>query len=279
MKSFFKNRCALGLIIIVVILSIATGIINATKTRVTFVENIAEVILTPIQKMFNGIEGGFAKVSEYFANITDLTEKNKSLAEENQKLKAELIEIETDRAENEELRRMLALKNGSPEFEMECAEIVARDTSNWFNTFTIDKGSKDGIAVNQPVITVGKALVGRVSQVGSTWAHIVTITDPEHSAGSEILRSGDFGITDGESTLSAQGKCKLSFISKNSNVVPGDTVITSGLGGIYPKGLSIGKVIEICPDTQGISQYAVLKPEAELDSIRTVFIIKNYSAE
>ena len=129
------------------------------------------------------------------------------------------------------------------------------------------------------MITKGKVLVGRVSDVGTTWAEVTLITDPEHGAGVRIMRSDELAIIEGDGALAKDGNCKLSFISKNSNILVGDTIETSGLGGIYPKGIMVGKVVEISPEVQGISQYAVVKPEADVDNLRTVFVVTNNNYE
>lgn len=275
MKKFFKNRCVFSLIIVVVILGGITGFLNATKSNSIFLENIAEVVLTPIQKVFTRIGNGITDFFGYFSDIDELRKENQNLKDENAELQNTVREGESSRIENEELRRLLSLKEANPRAELECAEIIARSPSNWYNTITIDKGTVDGIAVNQPVISKGNSLIGRISDVGTTWAEVTTITDPEHGAGAQILRSGDLGVIEGEGSLEKEGLCKLSFVSKNSDIVVGDTVITSGMGGIYPKGLLIGKIMEIRPDIQGISQYAVIKPEIDIDDLKLVLVVKN----
>ncbi|MBR2452860.1 MAG: rod shape-determining protein MreC [Clostridia bacterium] len=173
------------------------------------------------------------------------------------------------------MRRLLALKAAYPELELDAAEVVSREPSNWYNTFVIDKGAADGVALNQPVISADKALVGRISEVGTTWSRVITLIDPAHSVGAEIVRSGEYGVAEGDSSDSLGGNLRLSFISKNANIIVGDKIMTSGLGGIYPKGLIIGKVLEIRPDMQGISQYAIIAPDADIESINAVLIVKN----
>ena len=275
MKKLFRNRCVFILIAAVVVIGGVMGFLNASGGGAMFFENVAEVVLTPIQKMFTRIGGGVTEFFGYFSDIDKLREENSRLKDEKAELENSVRENELAKSENEELRRLLALREANPQLETEAAEIIARSPSNWYSTITVDKGTADGIALNQPVISKGKSLVGRISNVGTTWAEITTVTDPEHGAGAEILRSGDLGIIEGDSTLEAQGCCKLSFVSKNSDIVVGDTVITSGMGGIYPKGLLIGKVTEIRPDIQGISQYALIKPETDIDDLKQVLIVKN----
>ncbi len=274
MRKPFKHKTGLWLVITVVILSIAIGIFNAASD-VTFLEDAVKVVITPVQKLCTNIGNGISDFFDYFSDKEKLHEEINRLKDENAQLKVQINENEASKTENEQLRKLLNLKSGNSRFELETAEVIARDPSNWYNTLTIDKGSTDGIAVNQPVISSGNSLVGRISDVGTTWSKITLLTDPEHAVGSQILRSGEYGICEGEGNLTSDGGCRLSFISKNANIIVGDTVTTSGLGGIYPKGLVIGKIQKIRPDIQGISQYAIISPEADFKNIQAVFVIKN----
>lgn len=279
MKSFFKNRCVFSLIIIVIVLGIFIGVFNAVKKETTVIENVTGVIITPVQQVFTKVGSGVSSFFGYFADVDELRKNNEELKSQIAELKREIRENERSKNENEELRNMLNLKSANPELDLVCAEIIARDPSNWYNTITLDKGTVDGVSINQPVITKGKVLVGRVSDVGTTWAEVTLITDPEHGAGVRIVRSDELAIIEGDGVLAKDGNCKMSFISKNSNILAGDTIETSGLGGIYPKGLMIGKVVEISPEVQGISQYAVVKPEADVNNLRTVFVVTNNNCE
>ncbi len=275
MKKLFKNRCVFGLIVVVIVLSIVIGVVNAVNSDVKFTENVFQVIITPVQGLLTKAGSGVSGFFGYFSNVDKLKNEVARLEKENKELESELNKSEISIRENEELRKLLGLKESYPELELETAEIVARDTINWYNTFTIDKGAVHGVAINQAVISVDKSLVGRICEVGTTWSKVMTITDPGHAAGAEIVRSGEYGIVEGDSTLEVDGNCRLSFVSKNANIIVGDKVVTSGLGGVYPKGLSVGKVLEIRPDVQGISQYAVISPDANIEKLKAVFIIKN----
>lgn len=275
MKRFLQKRCVFSLIIVAVVLGILIGIINAVNSETTVFENVTGVILTPVQKVFSSGANSVRNFFGYFSDVGKLREENALLKDENEKLSNQIKIAESIQNENEELRKLVGLKESSPELELEAAEIVARDPSNWYNTLTVNKGTADGVAINQAVITKGKSLVGRVVDVGSTWAKVVTVIDPDHGVGVEILRSGNPAIVKGDSSLAVDGNCRMSFISKNSDITVGDTVATSGLGGIYPKGIVIGNITEMSPEIQGISQYAVVKPEADIKNLRMVYIVKN----
>ncbi len=275
MKRFFKNRCVFGLVVAAVSLGIIVGVVNAVSPDITFLENITQVVVTPVQKLFTKAGDGISNFFGYFSSIDKLKEEIEKLKIQNAELELAIDKSEIALSENEELRRLLALKAAYPELELDAAEVVSREPSNWYNTFVIDKGAADGVALNQPVISADKALVGRISEVGTTWSRVITLIDPAHSVGAEIVRSGEYGVAEGDASDSLGGNLRLSFISKNANIIVGDKIMTSGLGGIYPKGLTIGKVLEIRPDMQGISQYAIIAPDADIENINAVLIVKN----
>lgn len=275
MKRFFKNRCVFGFIVIVIIFSIIIGIVNCTNTEATLGENILNVTVTPVQKFFTWIGDGISDFFGYFGDKDDLKNEIENLKKENADLQTALGQISLAKAENDELRGLLALDDAFPEHELAFGEVIARDPSNWHSSFTIDIGSADGVAVNQPVLSHNKTLVGRVCEVGTTWAKVATVFDPEHSVGAVISRSGEYGIVEGNSEAAADGNCILSYLSKKSDIIVGDIVMTSGLGGVFPDGIVIGTVKEIKAGTDGTSMMAVIVPEAEIESLRAVCIIQN----
>ena len=275
MRRNFRIKGFALLFIIVILLGAAIGIINATGVKLGFVENVVNVVVTPVQKLITSAGNGINDFFGYFSDVDAIKAENKMLKDENAKLKSDLKTAEAHENENETLRSLLGLQKSMDEFDTEAAQVVARDPGNWFNMITVDKGSADGVAVDQAVVTVGNALVGRVYEVGSNCAKIMTIIDPQCSAGALIERSGEYGVTEGDGVLGQEGKFKLSYISKNTNLIVGDTIVTSGLGGIFPEGLSIGKVQSIMTDVQGISQYAVIEPACDFNTLKNVLIIKN----
>jgi len=275
LRNIFKSRAALVLIVVVAVLGISIGIINASGIKITFLENTVNVIISPVQKLISVCENGVGNFFGYFSDVDAVREENSALKEENKKLENELRVLQATQKENDSLRGLLGLKMNLTQFNLECSQVIGRDPGNWFSTITVDKGSADGILIDQAVVTSNNALVGRVFEVGSNWSKIVTIMDPECSVGTMIERSGDYGVTEGDAALENEGKCKLSYISKSTNILVGDMLMTSGLGGIFPKGLLVGKVQSVQTDVQGISQYAVVVPECNFNKLEYVFIIKD----
>lgn len=275
MKRIFGNKIFILLLSITVSVSVIAGVINATKTKSTFMGNVAMVTITPIQNACTWVGRKVSEFFGYFESMDKIKAENKKLKSDNKKHNADKQRIEQLGKENNELRSMLALAEANPELELTAAEVVSRSASNWYEGFIIDKGSADGLKIGQGVITAENVLVGRISDIGSTWARVTAVTDSGHSVGARIIRSGDLGIVEGDASLSESGQCRLSFISKNNDIVVGDYLETSGLGGVYPKGIEIGKVVEIKSEVQGISQYAVVDISVDIENASKVMVIRN----
>lgn len=275
MKNLFRTKATLIIIVVIVVLSVLIGVINASKIKVTFIENSINAIITPVQKLITGGKKNIDNFFGYFSDIDAIRSENEKLKKENAKLEGQLKTAQKAEKENETLRNMLGLKKNMTEMNLVSAQIISRDPANWFSTVTIDKGAADGVLVDQAVISSNKALVGRVFEVGSNWSKVITIMDPECSVGALIERSGEYGVTEGDAKLESEGKCKLSYISKISDVLVGDTLVTAGLGGIFPKGISIGNIQSVQTDVQGISQYAIIVPTCDFDKLEYVFIVKD----
>ena len=181
--------------------------------------------------------------------------------------------------ENKELRKMLKLYESQTKIDMLAASVSAKDPSNWYSTFIINRGSDDGVKLNQPVVDSNRMLVGQISRVGSDWAEVITILDPQSSVGALIKRSKEIGIIDGNSELRYEGKCRLGYIARDTDIKQGDFVETSGLGGVFPKGLIIGMVTEVYDENATMSKAATIEPLADIKKINEVFVVTAYTEE
>lgn len=241
--------------------------------KANFISSSVGVIITPVEKAFsfviNGISGGFGNIASLGSAKT-----------ENEKLKLRLTQLEGDvrdleeyKNENERLRELLELKHKEKNFETVGAEVIAKDPGNYFTIFTIDKGSLNGLNKNNVVIC-DKGLIGYIFDIGATWAKVMTAIDVDCSVGAMLTRTGERVVVEGDVELIREGLCKMIYIPKNANIMAGDPIETSGLGGIFPRGIFIGRVKEIKQDVSGISKYVVVEPSADFQRIRNVLVIK-----
>lgn len=275
--NFLKNKVVI-FVITVIVICIMLSILGNSLGAGNPVSNTVGIVLSPFQKIITSTRRGLESVPHYFTDFKKLETENKELKEHLSDLESQLRDVERYKLENVRLRKLLDLQNGHPDYEIEMAQVLAYDPGNWFTSFTIDKGSLTGIEKMDPVIT-GEGIVGYVEEVGTTWSTVVTILEPGVTVGSMVSRSRDVGILEGDFELLEKGRCRLSYIPKSANIIKDDYIETSGLGGVYPKGLVIGMVEEIGLESHGLSQYAVIKPAADLSSLCEVVVIKSFSEE
>lgn len=272
MSFFERNKGRIILIgaTVVLILIMALSTIPALKPNI--VSNAVNIIISPVQKVIsktiNSTQGFFS----FIFNIEKYQNENEELKSKVAFLEKEIRETEELKKENTRLRSMLEMRERTVEYETETAEVIAKDSGNWFIAFTVDKGSADGVELYDPVIT-DKGLVGYVSEVGTTYAKITSIIDSTTSVASSVKRTGDSAVVEGDLKLQEQGRCRMVYVDKDSIITAGDDLETSGMGGIYPKGIYIGKVLEITDDGTGLSQQASVEPAVDFDSVAEVFII------
>lgn len=217
----------------------------------------------PFIRILNFPFAEFKKLLLYHATYT----QNILLQAENANMKNRLVMIEELKTENERLRRLFNFKRDLG-FSLIVAKVIAKDPSNWSSSLIIDKGKDDDIEPEMCVVTEA-GLAGKILEVGSTTSKVMLINDPNSSVSSLIQRSREHGVTSGTIT----GQLRLHFLPLNSDVKPADIIITSGLGGIYPKGLVIGKVMEVDNDMEGLSKSCIVKPAVRLASLEEVLII------
>lgn len=280
MKDFLKQNGIL-LLIVALLLALITAVFSFTFGGIANpFANLAGVIATPFRNGLHAVvewtEGMYSDAFERDLLESELEE----LRQENARLRAEAREGEAASRENERLRDLLGFQQKHTELQTEPATVTAHGSSNWSSTLTVSKGSTADVEVGDCVIDQYGNLVGVVSEVGLNWSTLLTVVDVDLEMGGLIARTDGAAILEGDFTLMGQGKLKLSYLPEGTQLLAGDTVLTSGLmsGGTatYPSGILVGYVSEVRSDPGGMSDYAVLTPAAKLDELEQVFIIKEF---
>ena len=171
---------------------------------------------------------------------------------------------------------MLGVAERNTEFTYAAAEVIGRTLDEWSSVLTIDAGSADGLEKNDSVVTA-QGMVGYISSLTEHSAQVTTILDSNMSAGARLVRTGEIAVAQGDYQLMTEGKLKVSYLSRDADVVVGDTVQTSGSGGLFPKGLQIGTVHSVKTASDGMSDYAVVDPYVNVKNVTRVFVITDYS--
>jgi rod shape-determining protein MreC len=202
----------------------------------------------------------------------ELLQLTENLRRENDQLKAGALQSAATSRENDQLRSALGWQRQVP-WKLKLASVITRDPANWWRTIEIDLGSRDGIVENLPVLT-DEGLVGRISSVGLTRSQVVLLGDPNCKASALVENPAhDMGIISASGPLD-NSLVELTYLSSSANLKPGQDVITSGLGGIFPKGISIGVVAEEArPVEFGLYTEARVKLSANLGALEQVWVL------
>ncbi|HTB17885.1 MAG TPA: rod shape-determining protein MreC [Bryobacteraceae bacterium] len=201
----------------------------------------------------------------------ELLKEIDGLRRENQQLKEEQVQTSAIARENDQLRGLLAWQREAP-WKLKPANVVMRDPANWWRTIQIDLGSRDGIQTNQPVLTP-EGLVGRVSAVNYVSSQVVLIGDPNCRVSALVENAThDMGVLSAAGPLDSS-LVQLSYLASSANLKPGQNVLTSGLGGVFPKGIPIGKIVDAQSIEYGLATEANVKLNANLGALEQVFVL------
>lgn len=225
-------------------------------------------------------ESGISKVGYYMANRAEQLSTIRELLSENEELKARVDELTTentllqqDKYELIVLRELYNLDNEYSSYEKTGARVISRDAGNWYSTFIIDKGSKDGIEVDMNVMADG-GLVGRITAVGTHWAQVKSIIDDDSYVSSQILSNSDILMVTGDLALYSDGVISFSqLVDPDSEVTTGAKVVTSNISDKYLPGILIGYIDTINPDSNNITKSGTLRPAVDFEHISDVLII------
>lgn len=266
-----KKAGIIGIIVTIVILIILVFLSNLKLKSLSYIENAFSAIIMPIQTGYTYLKNKVTGNTNFFTNMDALKAENEELKNKNSELEQSLRELEIIKAENGTLKEYFDLKQKYTDYETVPAYIISKDISNYSNIFVINAGKKDGIDVNMTVIA-DEGLVGYVISVTESTAKVQTIIDSSSAVTATINSTEDSIVCKG----SLQDKLlKATYIPTNANISEGDTIETSGMGGIYPKGITIGKIKQAVKMSNILDRYAWIEPAVDFDKVETVLVITN----
>ena len=277
MKNFFRQN-GLLLVLIALLLSVLIGVGSALLGGNTDpLSNVVNTVASPIRGGVSAVMDWAEGVYTYVFHYQELHDQLSDLQVKVSQLEEQVRQGEEASRENEQLRQLLQLQAKRRDFTFESARVTTRSTSNWESTLTIGKGSAAGIAVDDCVVDEYWNLVGVVAEVGENWATVRTLVDSDTEMGGQLARTGGAAILEGDFALMGEGRLKLTYLPENSELIAGDLVTTSGRGGVSPAGLVAGHVEEVRTDASGMTRYAVIAPETDLDGLQQVFVITDFT--
>lgn len=265
-----KKTGKIGIIITAVILTSLVIITNVDTSKFSYIEGIANKLVMPVQNGLTYLKNKIQGNNNFFEDINNLKKEKEKLIEENKKLNKELSELGIIKAENKTLREYANLSDKYTTYDTVPAYIIDRDLSNLSSTIVINVGTRDGVKNNMAVVST-EGIVGYVISCTETTSKVQPIIDSASSVSAIMSTSRDNIIVKGE--LGKSNELKATYINADADLILNDDVETSGLGGIYPKGLKIGKLIEIKEAPNITEKYAIIEPVVDFSKLETVLVI------
>ena len=267
MKRFFA-KYGIWLLAGLATVVVALCVISAVSSGTPFLRNAAGVIASPFRSAGSAVAGWFGGIGDHFASVEALQQENDDLRAQVADLERQLRQSQQDRSENQRLRDLLELESQRRDLKTVSARVSERSVDNWSSTLTLNRGTSAGIAIGNCAIDQYGDLVGVVTDAGLNWCTVTTVLDTSSAIGAKVFRTEQVAV--------AQGQLSLTYLESAEDLISGDLVVTSGLGGYYPAGLTIGTVEELRTDADGLTQYAAVTPKAAIASLTQVFLITEF---
>ena len=266
-----KRSGMAGIIITIILLIILVFISNLKLSKLSYIENAFSSLIMPIQSGITYLKNKFSNNEQYFSTMESLEEENETLKQKNMQLEEELRKLEIIQAENSTLKEYLNLTEQYKSYKTVPAYIINKDVSNYSQVFVINVGRNNGIEENMTVIAA-EGLVGHVISVTEKTAKVQTLVDTSNVVSATLENSKDTVLCRG--TLNGN-ELKTTYISTNTVLTEGEKLYTSGMGGIYPKGIYIGIVKKI-NQTKNITDRSLITEVAvDFENLETVLVITN----
>ncbi len=261
-------------LIILILLSLA-GLALDQNERLQPFEDLALRFVVPVQGKLTSLANSLSDLTQTTRDLRELRRRNEDLQSLADSLMIENVRLKEIESENETLRRLLNFTQANPTHSYKAAEVkgrvIGRDPSNFLSYLIIDLGSQQGIEKGMPVVAE-RGLVGRITDVGSNWAKVMLIIDPSSSVNALIQSSRATGVVEGH----VGGSLVMKYIPQGETVNVNDIVLTSGLGGNFPKKLIIGQVTTVQQRDIEMFQEAHIRPTVDFNNLEIVLVITNF---
>ena len=230
------------------------------------------LVLSPFQQATAWVANEIHYATSAVWEVATLYEQNKMLRNEVEQLRGINLQANEALAENERLRKMIGYQQAARQFDFVAARVIGRESDTWSRMIVIDRGTMNGIANDMPVVTP-QGLVGRVVEAGMNSSKVQLILDPRSSVGTIVQRAQSrvTGIVQGD--MDNPTMPQMVNIPKNADVVEGDVIVTSGFGGVYPKGIIVGLVSSLKNDDGGLLKIGVLEAAVDFQKLEDVLVI------
>lgn len=262
-----------GLIVGAGLTILALGLLSSGRRDEGLVGRSVGVLGAPIQKVVRAVADGIGGAVDHYVFLVGESERADTLRREVAELKRELLAVEEVSLENQRLKTLLEFKE-STALKLVPARVVGRSATAWYQSFVLDKGTSAGVGVDCPVVTPA-GVVGRVFEAGSSVSRVLLLTDANSAVDAIVQSTRAQVLVEGR----LEPTCRALYLARGDEASPGDRVVTSGLGGVFPKGLLLGQISQIQVHPGEVFHTAELVPSADFSRLEEVFVILRESAD
>lgn len=276
MKHLFTTKMK---ILLALALVVTAGLAAAASRSGSFPGSaIVQGLLTPLRSAASTLTDQAEQFYNYMFRYEALEAENEALRSQLAQLEEDARDADSVRRENERLRSLLDFLSDHEDYDLVDSYVIARSSTDWTSTITVNRGSSSDIAVGMCAITANGEVVGLVSEVGVNYCVIKTVLDSSLDISSTIASTGYSGITSGGYTSDQAGLLRMDYLPTSAVIRNNDQVVTSGTT-VYPRNLLLGRIVDAGFNDTGVAKYALLEPAVDIASLEQVFILIHFNAE
>lgn len=264
--------------LVICALLIGAVIAVATSDSSSPVTNVIGTVFSPLQKAAGYIAENVGWLGDSFRSSGSYKNEIERLRQKVAEYENQLVDYNDMLEKIASYETMLGVKEENPDYALERASIIGTDSGDMFSSLIIDKGSNDGVSVNDPAV-YGNYVVGIVKKVHPSYSVVQSVLNPDINISALDSKTRETAYVTTTAEYALKGSCIFSGLERTTAVSPGGIVLTSGIGGIYPKGLIIGTVSEVCESGYDLSNYAVIEPGVNVKDIEDLFVITDFDGQ
>ena len=278
MRQFLKNTPVKVFAVILAALLFGAVFASVSQNDTSPVTKVVSVVFTPLQKATAFVSEKLHAFGASFASANTYRAENEALRQQVAEYQAKLVDYDEIKHKITSYEEMLGVKADNRDYALAPANIIGADAADQFTSLMIDRGSNDDISVNDPVIC-GGYLVGIVKKVNPTYSVVLSLLNPQINVSAIESKTRETAYVTTDSEQSKNGACIMAGLERTTLIAPGGIIITSGIGGIYPKGLIIGTVTQVVESEYDLTSYAIVEPGVDLRGLEDVFVITDFRGQ
>ncbi len=268
--------------IILLILALLVGIMLYSVTQGGYTLpgiSLLNKVFNPLKQLSNSISDRVEQSIEHVMNAQDYYKENQALKQQIAELNQDLADYQAAKRDLEELQQYVGIKDEHEDYTLsQPCTIISHITNDPYGSFVINRGSEDGISLNDPVITAS-GLCGVITELDQNCATVCTVLSSELSIGAISSNTLDTGIVEGTLRTAKNGLTKMIYLEEDHHLSEGDLILTSGTTGLFPQGCMIGTVVEIGMEESGLSAYALIQPAVDFESLTGVMVVLDFDGK